>query len=46
MLHSLSVQVIAEGVAQAQDADALWQCGVDAQTGPAHAVSGAALNAG
>ena len=34
MLHSLSVQVIAEGVAQAQDADALWQCGVDAQTGP------------
>ncbi len=34
MLHSLSVQVIAEGVAQAADAEALWQCGVDAQTGP------------
>lgn len=34
MLHSLSVQVIAEGVAQGADADALWQCGVDAQTGP------------
>jgi diguanylate cyclase (GGDEF)-like protein len=34
MLHSLSVQVIAEGVAQAGDAATLWQCGVDAQTGP------------
>lgn len=34
MLHSLSVQVIAEGVAQSADAQALWQCGVDAQTGP------------
>lgn len=34
MLHSLSVQVIAEGVAQGADAEALWQCGVDAQTGP------------
>ena len=34
MLHSLSLQVIAEGVADGADADALWQCGVDAQTGP------------
>lgn len=34
MLHSLSVQAIAEGVAAQADADALWQCGVDAQTGP------------
>ena len=34
MLHSLSVQVIAEGVAEEADATALWQCGVDAQTGP------------
>ncbi|MFT3666277.1 EAL domain-containing protein [Piscinibacter sp.] len=34
MLHSLSAQVIAEGVAQADDAAALWRCGVDAQTGP------------
>ena len=34
MLHSLSVQVIAEGVAEQADAEALWQCGVDAQTGP------------
>ena len=34
MLHSLSVQVIAEGVAHADDAAALWRCGVDAQTGP------------
>lgn len=34
MLHSLSVQVIAEGVSGHADAEALWQCGVDAQTGP------------
>ncbi|MFT3956303.1 MAG: EAL domain-containing protein [Piscinibacter sp.] len=34
MLHSLSLQVIAEGVSDAGDAEALWQCGVDAQTGP------------
>ncbi|WP_341889711.1 EAL domain-containing protein [Variovorax sp. YR752] len=34
MLHSLSLQVIAEGVSDAADAEALWQCGVDAQTGP------------
>lgn len=34
MLHSLSLQVIAEGVADGADAEALWQCGVDAQTGP------------
>ncbi len=34
MLHSLSVQAIAEGVSQEADAGALWQCGVDAQTGP------------
>ena len=32
MLHSLSVQVIAEW--RGRDADALWQCSVDAQTGP------------
>ncbi|TXC65679.1 EAL domain-containing protein [Piscinibacter aquaticus] len=34
MLHSLSVQVIAEGVSGHADAEALWQCGVDGQTGP------------
>lgn len=34
MLHSLSLQVVAEGVAQQADADALWLCGVDGQTGP------------
>jgi EAL domain-containing protein (putative c-di-GMP-specific phosphodiesterase class I)/GGDEF domain-containing protein len=34
MLHSLSLQVIAEGVADASDAQALWDCGVDAMTGP------------
>ena len=34
MLHSLSLQVIAEGVNDGGDAEALWQCGVDAQTGP------------
>ena len=34
LLHSLSVQVIAEGVSRQADAEALWRCGVDAQTGP------------
>jgi EAL domain-containing protein (putative c-di-GMP-specific phosphodiesterase class I)/GGDEF domain-containing protein len=34
MLHSLSLQVIAEGVADARDAEALWALGVDAITGP------------
>jgi EAL domain-containing protein (putative c-di-GMP-specific phosphodiesterase class I) len=34
MLHSLSLQVVAEGVNEAADAAALWQCGVDGQTGP------------
>ena len=33
MLHGLSLQVIAEGVADPADADALERCGVDAQTG-------------
>jgi len=34
MLHSLSVQVFAEGVVDAGDARALWASGVDALTGP------------
>lgn len=34
MLHSLSLQVVAEGVSDEADAAALWQCGVDGQTGP------------
>lgn len=34
MLHSLSLQVMAEGVSNEADAAALWQCGVDGQTGP------------
>ena len=34
MLHSLSMQVFAEGVADAATADALWACGVDGVTGP------------
>ena len=34
LLHSLSLHVIAEGVGNEPDANALWQCGVDAQTGP------------
>jgi EAL domain-containing protein (putative c-di-GMP-specific phosphodiesterase class I)/GGDEF domain-containing protein len=34
MLHSLSLQVIAEGVTQEADAAALWQCGLDGLTGP------------
>ena len=34
MLHGLSLQVIAEGVATQAEADAAWQAGVDGQTGP------------
>lgn len=34
MLHGLGMQVHAEGVREAADADALWVCGVDGQTGP------------
>ncbi len=34
MLHSLSLHVIAEGVSEEADAAALWQAGVDGQTGP------------
>lgn len=34
MLHSLSLQVIAEGVASDDDAQALWACGIDGITGP------------
>lgn len=34
MLHTLSLEVIAEGVGNAADAQAMWACGVDAITGP------------
>ena len=34
MLHSLSLQVYAEGVGDEADAQALWACGVDGLTGP------------
>lgn len=34
MLHGLGAQVHAEGVVNGADADALWQCAVDGQTGP------------
>jgi EAL domain-containing protein (putative c-di-GMP-specific phosphodiesterase class I) len=34
MLHGLSLQVIAEGVDDPLDVTALWDCGVDALTGP------------
>ncbi len=34
MLHSLSIEVYAEGVGDAADAQALWACGVDGLTGP------------
>jgi diguanylate cyclase (GGDEF)-like protein len=34
LLHGLAVQVFAEGVIDATDAKALWQCGVDGITGP------------
>lgn len=34
MLHGLGIAAYAEGVADGADAEALWQCGVDGQTGP------------
>lgn len=34
LLRALSIQVMAEGVAQAADARVLFECGVDAVTGP------------
>jgi EAL domain-containing protein (putative c-di-GMP-specific phosphodiesterase class I) len=34
MLHGLGIQVYAEGVRTAGDAEALWACGVDGITGP------------
>ena len=34
MLHSLALEVYAEGVGDADDAQALWACGVDGLTGP------------
>jgi EAL domain-containing protein (putative c-di-GMP-specific phosphodiesterase class I)/GGDEF domain-containing protein len=34
LLHTLPVQVCAEGVDDAADAQALWDCGVDCITGP------------
>ena len=34
MLHSLALEVYAEGVGDAGDAQALWACGVDGLTGP------------
>jgi len=34
LLHGMSIQVYAEGVADAADAAKLWACGVDGATGP------------
>ena len=34
MLHSIAVQVHAEDVQDASDAQVLWECGVDGMTGP------------
>jgi len=34
LLHGLSLQVYAEGVSDAADAKALWDCGIDGATGP------------
>ncbi|MCW7541968.1 EAL domain-containing protein [Aquabacterium sp. A7-Y] len=34
MAHGLGIQLYAEGVTQAADAEALWACGVDGITGP------------
>ena len=33
MLHGIGLKVYAEGVAEVEDASALWQCGVDGLTG-------------
>jgi diguanylate cyclase (GGDEF)-like protein len=34
LLHGLSLKVYAEGVVDERDAEALWECGIDAITGP------------
>jgi EAL domain-containing protein (putative c-di-GMP-specific phosphodiesterase class I) len=34
LLHGLSLKVFAEGVVEERDAEALWECGIDAITGP------------
>jgi ribosomal protein L5 len=34
LLHGMSIQVYAEGVADAADAAKLWECGLDGATGP------------
>jgi len=34
MLHGIGLKVYAEGVIEAEDAAALWRCGVDGLTGP------------
>jgi len=34
LLHGLSLQVYAEGVSSAADAQRLWDCGIDGATGP------------
>ena len=35
MLHGIGLKVYAEGVAEAEDVQALWRCGMDGVTGPA-----------
>lgn len=43
LLHALSIAVQAEGIADPRDAEVLWDCGIDAITGPwASAREGAA----
>ena len=34
LLHALGIQAQAEGIDDARDAQALWNCGIDAITGP------------
>ena len=34
MLHGIGLKVYAEGVVEAEDAAALWECGIDGVTGP------------
>ena len=42
-LQSLGMQVMAEGLVEAADVQALWACGVDGVTGPAVAMRSAAV---
>ena len=46
LLHSMGLQVLAEGVQRGADAAALWACGIDGITGPWASAQAPALPAG